>query len=111
MGLELLGAEEPSRAILLRVKNARVLAAKEGGAPGAIAATVVPETIEGVVLQKIGDELDKNLRAKGVDAEVRIVSASGQPVAKSGFGEGIFVGLAVCAASLAAWRFGLKRFL
>lgn len=103
MSLALLGVDAAPRGILIRVKNARALAAKEGGASGAIAATLMPETIEGVVLQKMVDQFKSSLREKGVDADVQIVAAEGHGRAESGFAEGALVG---AGAAGAAWLLG-----
>lgn len=110
MSLDYLGADEP-RGILIRVKNAQALAASQGGTAGAVAAALVPETIEGVVLDKMVAQFRDNLRKNGVDADVGIVSAAAHKEATSGFGTGVVVGLGAAGAAFAAWRFGLSRFL
>lgn len=109
MSLDLLGAEP--RGILIKVRNAQQLAAAQGGTAGAVAASLVPETIEGVVLDKMVAEFRKTLAAKGVDASVDIVSATPHRPATSGFGTGMALGAGAVGAGLAVWRFGLSKFL
>ena len=110
MSLELLGAQ-PARGILIKVRNAQQLAAAQGGAAGAVAATLVPETIESVVLDKMVTQFKGALRTQGVDAEVSIVSADPHRPVTSGYGAGVVTGLGLAGLGWAAWRFGLRRFL
>lgn len=109
MSLDLLGAEP--RGILIKVRNAQQLAAAQGGTAGAVAASLVPETIEGVVLDKMVAEFRKTLAAKGVDASVDIVSATPHKPATSGFGMGMALGAGLAGAGFAFWKFGLSRYL
>jgi hypothetical protein len=108
-GLDLLGADPAPRGVLIRVRNAQALAAKQGGAAGAIAATLVPQTIEGVVLDKMAAKLKEALTQQGVDAEVSVVSAAGARESKPAFGEGAAFGAAGMAALWAAWTLLVRR--
>jgi|SRR5579859_6076188 len=109
---DLIGAEPPTRGVLIKVKNVGQLAATQGGAPGALAAALVPETIEGVVLDKMVQQFRSNLKDKGVDADVQVVSTT-MPPARSGLREGVVLGVvgAGVGAGLGwvAWRHGLRR--
>lgn len=106
MSLELLGAEP--RGILIKVRNAPQLAAAQGGAAGAVAATLVPETIENVVLDKMAEQFRSQLRQKGVDADVQVVAANLRPPVRS-FGTGVALGLGIAGLSWAGWRFLLSK--
>lgn len=104
MSLALLGAE-PLRGVLIKVRNAQELAAAQGGTAGAIAASVAPGMIEGVVLNKIAEQLGPKFREQGVVADVSVV-----PVASvGGPNKRTFeVGIAVGAASMGL-LWGLSR--
>lgn len=108
MSLALLGAE-PTRGVLVRIRNAQQLAVSKGGAPGAIAATVIPETIESVVLDKTAEQFRQNLKANGVDADVQVVSAVAHKPATSGFRDGVLAGVVGTTTLVGLWKYGLSK--
>ncbi len=111
-GLDLLGVE-PVRVIQIRVKNAGELAAKQGGVAGAVAAQLVPETIESVVLNKMVQQFGASLKEKGVDAEVVVVplgSPVPPPSQRGPFLKGMVASAGLGGAGYAAWRFWLRRY-
>lgn len=110
MSLHLLGAEPVPKAVLVRVRNPIEVAAARGGWKGAAAGAILPSLVEEQVLSGLAQELQKNLRANGVDAEVVLTTADGRPVVKSGFGGGLVAGAALVGVGWAAWRFVLRRF-
>jgi hypothetical protein len=111
VSLDLLGAEAAPRGVLIRVRNAQALAASQGGTAGAIASSLVPQTIEGVVLDKMAEEFRKNLVKSGVDADVSIVSTDPLRPAKSGLVDCVLLGVGGSALAWIGWHFGLSRFL
>ena len=104
-GLHLLGVDTP-RMIQIRVKNAQALAAREGGMAGAVAAQLVPDTIEQVVLDKMVEQFRATLAQRGVDAEIKVVSAAQQQPEKKGLGPG---GGFVLGAGLVGGAWALMR--
>jgi len=102
----LVGADEQGRAILIRVKNALALAASQGGAAGAIASKLVPQTVGSTVLSKMVDQLSSNLKQNGVDADVSIVADAGQKAVSGGRDllVGVGIGVAGTGALWALWK-------
>jgi hypothetical protein len=103
---DLIGAE-PTRGLLVRVRNVPQLVAKQGGLPGAVAAKLVPNTIEAVVLTKMAEQMRPTLHEKGVEADVQVVTTATLPR----FRDGLLLGLGAAGGLWAVWRFGLSKLL
>ena len=110
--MHILGADI-GRAIQIRVNNPLDLAKAQGGTAGAIAAFVVPKTVENKVLTTMVDQFKTNLTAAGVVADVQIVADSNaRPVTGSkDLATGAIVGVALSAAGWSAWHFGIRKLI
>jgi hypothetical protein len=64
--------QETDRAVLIKVKDPGALARSQGGA-ATFAQGIAPAFIEGKVYDGMRDQLQTQLKAKGIDAEVSVV--------------------------------------
>ena len=97
------GGTQP--ALVIRVKNAGELAAKQGGATGGLAFDAVPGTITNVIYGKMRDEFSKKLKDQGVDADVTVSSTPPTgPKPKTEFLPGVLVGAGATAVGFALWK-------
>ena len=63
-----------TQSIVINIKNAGEVAAKEKGFIGEYAAKIVPQTVENQVYESAAESLSTALKEKGVDASVKIVA-------------------------------------
>ena len=112
MSLAYLGAE-PGRALLIRVKNTLDLAKAQGGAAGGLAAFLVPQTIDNVVLSKMAEQFQAQLLEKGVNAEVTVVADTGSlPVkGRKDLLTGVGLGMILVGMGWAGWTFGVRKLI
>lgn len=59
--------------VAIRFKDTAAVVAKEGGKLGALAARLAPETVESEVYRRMVDEIEKDLRGRGFEADVKVV--------------------------------------
>ncbi|HVO22486.1 MAG TPA: hypothetical protein VMW56_02540, partial [Candidatus Margulisiibacteriota bacterium] len=72
------------RAVLVQVKDVPALVKAQGGSTGAIAMSIVPETITAKVYSELASKLASGLKDQNVDADVKVVTAAGyQPAGSS----------------------------
>lgn len=89
------------RALVVRVKNVGDAVKSQGGATGALAFSITPETISNVVYSKIRDELISGFRDKGIDVDVQLTSTPPTgPAPKNEFLRGAALGAGTIAALL-----------
>lgn len=106
MSLELLGIST-GQALLVRVKNPGALAASQAGTSGAIAAALLPETINNQVLTAVKAQLQDKLAQNGVLADIEIVDDTGSQATLQ---SDLFGGIAIGGVAVAAiW--GITHFL
>ena len=104
IGLDVLGATQSERAVLIRVRNAPELVRK-AGAVASLAQTLFPTTLDSKVYSEMATKLAAGLKAEGVDADVRVVEPAGWQRAR-----GIIswpdaaVGAAVVIMALLVWN-------
>ena len=101
--IPLASIKSPEPALVIRVKNAPELVAKQGGAMGKLAFDLAPATITGKIYSEMQKEMLTKFAEKGVVADVQVVTSppSGPPpkaeflrgMAAGGIGVGIVYGL------------------
>ena len=102
----------PQPALVIRVKNAGQLVAKEGGKPGELAFDALPGTITNFMYAKMRDEFAAKLKEQGVNADVQVTtSPPNGPPPRSEFLPGVAVGAGVTAIAFGLWKIfrGLTR--
>jgi hypothetical protein len=112
--LLMLGADENVRVIAVRLKDPLAIARAQGGAVATAASYLVPATVSGEVYSKAAAQLDDALRAKGIDAEVRVMDLAGAtpaPPSTRDLRAGLVLGVAATGATYIAWRLLLRRLL
>lgn len=85
---------EFARLLTVRFRDPVAVAAKEGGAAGTLAATLAPKAVEEQMYSEFQKQLADQLKARGIDAEVNVVTSAssfGKP-GSSDFGSGLVVG-------------------
>ena len=98
-------AGKPVRALLIQVRDVPALVASKGGAAGAFAMKLVPETIAATVYGKMRDEFASKLKEQGVDADVQVVSpAAYQPAGVNPVWRPLAIGFGVAFAGFATWK-------
>jgi hypothetical protein len=107
-----LGAEAPTgafsslvpgkkkRALVIQIANAPQLAAAAGGTAGEWAASLAPDTIEQQVYARVADEMSAALRAKGVDASIKVVDAGSWALAEDDLGAAKYTTLGFAGAGV-----------
>lgn len=101
--------------VTIHVRDIPGLVRAQGGATGALAQNLLPQTIQNKVYGDIQSEIAKAMKAKGVDAEVKIVSTAplGGPLKRdflvgSAVGAGA-LGLGYAITKIITHLFGRKR--
>ena len=101
--IPLASVRSPEPALVIRVRNAPELVAKQGGAMGKLAFDIAPASITAKIYSEMQKEMLTKFREKGVVADVQVVTSppSGPPpkaeflrgMAAGGVGVGIVYGL------------------
>ena len=71
LGIDAVGADQH---VAIQFKDAAAVIAKEGGKLGALAHRLAPSAVEGEVYRRMVEEIEKDLRGLGLEAEVRVVT-------------------------------------
>ena len=97
------------RAVLVQVKDVPALVKAQGGSTGAIAMSILPETITAKVYSELASKLASGLKDQNVDADVKVVTSTGyQPAGSSPIWKPIALGLGGALVVMALRHF-LKR--
>ena len=111
-GIDILGASS-SRAILIRVKNAKEVAAKQS-ALASIASSLVPSTVEARVYDEMAARFRSDLASNGVDADVSVIADASASAAGDDDRRALLKGVAIGAGGAGiVWlvgRFVFTRF-
>ena len=94
-GTVVLGAYSPgTRAVLIRFKDIESLVAVKGGATGAAAYAIAPNTVEAKAYADLAAKLKEGLEKEGAPADVTVVNpASYRPAAGSSGWKWLAIGL------------------
>ena len=110
VGASLAQGPMSSRALLIKVKDVAGLVRAQGGATGAVAFALTPDTIENTVYEKMKDELSKGLKEKNVSADVTVVQPAGFQPAVSAYLRGAVLGAGVIGIGWGLFKlFGKRR--
>ena len=108
-GYEILGGAD-DLVVVVRLRNLRVLVAREGGALGKLAYNVAPETVSAMSLKKVRDKLIEGFGKEGADADVQVLSTApigGPP--KAEFLTGAAIGGATVVGGFLLWKYALSN--
>ena len=102
---KLTGGAQSGRSVLIQVRDTKALAAAKGGATGAAAAKLFPDTIDAKVYSDMRDKIAAGLKAEGVDADVSVVVPEGRvPAGSSPIWKPIAITLGVGLGGYGIWR-------
>ncbi len=110
LGTDMVGAAAAAQSggpyIIIRVNNVNQLVASQGGEIGTLAAAILPATINKKVYDTMADQLTTNLKANGVDADVKVVTTGNAPA--DTLGTDLFPGM-IIGAGIVGIGYGLVR--
>ena len=114
--VHVLGTDVPpdgGLAVVVRLKDIAATVQAEGGATGAAALAVAPNTVARAAYAKIADQLAAGFAEKNVPVDVRVVASSQRPTGDAPKGEllsGVGIGVGVTLGGYGAFRL-IKHFL
>lgn len=104
-GQSVVGADAASgRGVLVQVRNVPALIKAQGGRTGSFIDSLVPDTMEATVYSKMADEIAAGMKEKGVDADVKVVAASGYHSASSDYIRVVLLGALAVGAWWTGWN-------
>ena len=107
VGLDVLGAA-PDRGLLIKINNIDDLVRAQGGATGALANMLLPDTISSKVYGTLKDKLVGALKDQGVVADVKIVVPTNYKSSAGTFLRNAAVGAAGVGVGWSLWHFVLR---
>lgn len=97
------------RAIVVRPRDVAAVVRQQGGAAGALAMRLVPETVANEFFARFATELRDGMRKNGVDADVYVTAPA--PPAAGAPARSDFLGGALVGAGGAAALYGIARLI
>lgn len=106
-GAQVLGADG-GLYVAVRLKDPGALVQSQGGATGALAYKIAPQTITKTVYDTLASKLSDALLQQGVLADVSTQATPGAAPPKSDFASGLVVGAVGLGAGWAIWHYFLR---